>query len=218
MRIILSAFILAGGVSCAQAGCSVDVFEKNGFYYSETGNPEEAYRMGRLKLPPISKKSVEEFTALKGSLDRDYSPDGKFFLRSGVGGEDFIVILPPDEKKQEAVLVRRVSRTTMGETPEYVSISRSDIAYASCQTNSDSEQQGLSADRHFVDTNTYLLAHSDERELARTPLLKKKFHFFFKGNRGCKNTANVVDENGRERPPSWYSTTAALCCSNVAEN
>ncbi|WP_217354190.1 hypothetical protein [Ruegeria arenilitoris] len=49
------------------------------------------------------------------------------------------------------------------------------------------------------------MAHSDERELLRTPVLDKQFHFVFQGTSGCHHTGRLTNERGKWVSGSVYT-------------
>ncbi len=203
MKTLIYCLVAAALGQPVLAECQLSKFPQNGLYYSPTGDPDDAFRRGRLKLPKIDGYKSVNYTALKAVDTLQYSPDGRFFLRAGAKTNDYILVLP--KKHKEAVLVRSISHAKSAEQASYVSLTRSDLDYGACNSGRSSRQPGLGEDRYFFETNKFVLAHSNSRELTRTPILDKQFHFVFQGSNGCHHTGRITNENGKWASNSAYS-------------
>lgn len=185
----------------AESKCPAEGFEKNGLYYSASGEPRDAWKNGPIPARQLPNIAVEQSTALTATVPQPYSPGGRFFLQSGVNDQEYVLI--PPGRGQEAVLVRRVTFIKSGNVAEYVSIGRADLKYPRCSDLL--AQPGLSRDRNFITIGRYTLVHSNVGELRKQELINKKFHFeFTDANRGCRATSVVVDSQGRNRTQLAY--------------
>lgn len=193
------------------AECSLSKFTKNGLYYSPIGSPDDALARGRLNLPKIKGYKDKNYTALNATERLQYASTGRFYLRAGVNAGDYIVILPA--KNKEAILIRSVSHAKSDERASYVSLTRSDLDYGACDATRSNDQPGLGEDKYFYETNKFVLAHSNRRELARTPLLDKQFHFVFQGSAGCNHSGRINGDRG-----DWASDTVYAGVDNVVVN
>ena len=207
MKTVIPFLVAAALSQPVYAECSHSLFSKNGLFYSPTGDPEDAWRRGNLNLPKNKKYKDRNYTALEGTDRLRYSPEGKFFLRAGANQKDFILVLP--RKNSEAVLVRSishsVSRAQKDERASFVSVTRADLDFGACDVVGSEQQAGLREDKYFYETNEFVLAHSDPRQLSRTRLLDKRFHFVFQGADGCHHTGRLTDKSGKWASSSIYT-------------
>lgn len=187
MNFVRAFFALLVCANTVSAQCNPGDFPQNGLYYSPTGSPLDARQISPLKDISDDK---DRFTALEGRTAHRYRADGRFFLRSGVGGQPWLAF--PPSRGQEALLIRRVTQSATGVPADFISIYRRNLAANLCPTLP--EQRGLSDERNFVDTADYILFHSDRRERLRNPLIDEQFHFRFQdANSICGHSADVLD-------------------------
>ncbi len=131
------------------AGCSPSQFSENGPYYSPIGDPSDALKRGRIKLPKIRGYKGKNYTALEAGNRLQYSSKGKFLLRAGANEGDYIVVLP--SKNREAVLVRSISHSVRAKAANYASLTRSDLDFGTCDARNEDCQLGLGDEKYFYE-------------------------------------------------------------------
>ncbi|UWQ93125.1 hypothetical protein K3727_10240 [Rhodobacteraceae bacterium M382] len=211
MRNLIAAVALSvsafAGAGLGAAECDRQMFARNGLFYSPNGDPAEALRLGRIRFGEIGQRKQANIHQFKGQVPAGYRYGGKFYLRSGVGGTDHVLVQP--KTHQEAVLIRRISHSAQqlagSKKAHYVALGRADLPFGRCDVTNSVKQQGLREAQHFIESGQYVLAHSDARELKRAPVVGENFHFTFTGRNGCQYTGRIVDPQGQLRTSQVYT-------------
>ena len=198
MKLFLAFLLTMVVPSQVFANCQ-DRLSENGLYYSETGHLIDA---ARLNLWETQSNPI----ALAGEVTQKYSPDGRFFLRSGVNGEPWLIVSPATT--QEAVLLRRLTQSQEVIPADFVSVFRANLPEKLCKTERNVEtgaQKGYAQERNFVDANEFALFHADPLRRKQNPELSKVFHFNFLGDgEFCSNTAEIADPVGNSLTAMVY--------------
>ncbi len=217
--VMASALATTVAIAPVLADCDRQVFSRNGLYYSPNGDPQEALSLGRISFRKIKQKNQINIHQLSGRVSGEYRHGGKFYLRSGVRGDDHILVQPPQH--QEAVLIRRISHSAQqlagSKKAHYVALGRADVPYGRCDVTNSVKQDGLREAQHFIESGQYVLAHSDTRELKRVPVLEEYFHFTFRGRNGCQYTGRIVDTDGAIRTSQVYTGIEKIKINNKGQ-
>lgn len=187
----LLGLILAGP---ADAACrDLNFFPENGLYYSVTGKEKDARKLDLpVRLPTARLKPVVSI-GLEGAVPWPYSVAGRFFLRSGARGENWLLV--PPRAGQDAVLIRRHTASDKALPADFVSVYRATLEAGLCPGVG--VQPGYGGERNFVRANDYLAYHLGKGQRRRNRELNETFHFRYTGGRlTCVHSADVRAPDG----------------------
>lgn len=184
-------FVLLAASSTAFANdCDPRMFAGNGLYYAADGDPASARR---LELEEYRSSDGARILALETLSKIPFAKDGKLFIRSGFGGEDWIG-LGALTSSDDAVYVRRYSTGNVRLRPKYVSVLRKDLGSQVCPAFEDG-QKGL-PDRKLFRIKNFVAFHKRGPDETFNDDLANQFHFKFNGLYGqCLSTRDVRDPN-----------------------